>query len=146
MIGFELIHSLSDEQRKVAMISEKAPRELREAGQRQTIASELEGLAASKMNDQQIKTLRALLKAYTLSMPKELGDARTVEIEKAGIGGVHFAWAGATKPGIGHYYRVQGPTFLVEFINVQPDPQGNRANHIHLIWRNLDGDFGKKRE
>jgi hypothetical protein len=55
---------------------------------------------------------------------------------------VDFAWAGAAKPGIGHYYRVQGPSFILEFINVQSDPAGNRANHIHSVWRNRKGDFG----
>ena len=55
---------------------------------------------------------------------------------------MHFAWAGATKPGVGHYYRVQGPTFLIEFVNVQPDAAGNIANHIHCVWRDMRGDFG----
>ena len=59
----------------------------------------------------------------------------------AGVDTIHFAWAGANKPGIGHYYRVQGPTFLIEFINVQPDAEGNVANHIHAVWRDMAGDF-----
>jgi len=145
-LAFQLVNALSDAQRDVAMIAEKAPRELREAGQRQPVASEPEGLAVAKMDAEQKKTLRALLKAYTDNMPKEVGDARTAAIEAAGFDTVHFAWAGATKPGVGHYYRVQGPTFLAEFINVQPDPEGNPANHIHLVWRNLDGDFGQSRD
>jgi hypothetical protein len=54
---------------------------------------------------------------------------------------VYFAWAGATKPGVGHYYRVQGPTFVLELVNIQSDPAGNPANHIHSVWRSLQGDF-----
>ena len=45
------------------------------------------------------------------------------------------------KPGVGHYYRLQGPTFLVEFVNVQADSAGNPANHIHSVWRDMTGDF-----
>ncbi|MEO1972064.1 MAG: DUF3500 domain-containing protein, partial [Pirellulaceae bacterium] len=45
------------------------------------------------------------------------------------------------KPGIGHYYRIQGPTFLIEFVNTQPDAAGNPANHIHCVWRDMKGDF-----
>ena len=75
-------------------------------------------------------------------MPEEVGRAWIGEIDKAGIDRVHFAWSGATEPGIGHYYRLQGPTFLIEFINVQRDSAGNPANHIHAVWRNMAGDFG----
>ncbi|RLS29596.1 MAG: DUF3500 domain-containing protein [Planctomycetota bacterium] len=54
---------------------------------------------------------------------------------------VKFSWAGSLKPGIGHYYRVEGPTFVVELCNVQPDAEGNPANHIHCMWRDCTGDF-----
>ncbi|MEX2467161.1 MAG: DUF3500 domain-containing protein, partial [Gemmatimonadota bacterium] len=37
-----------------------------------------------------------------------------------------------------HYYRVQGPTFLIEYDNTQ-----NGANHIHSVWREFEGDFGR---
>jgi hypothetical protein len=62
-------------------------------------------------------------------------------IRKAGWQNVHFAWAGALKPGVGHYYRVRGQDFLIEFVNTQADPAGNPANHIHCVWRDLTGDF-----
>ena len=49
---------------------------------------------------------------------------------------------GADRPGIGHAYRVQGPTFLIEFVNNQPDAAGHPASHIHSVWRDLEHDFG----
>jgi hypothetical protein len=51
---------------------------------------------------------------------------------------IYFAWAGAREPGIGHYYRVQGPTFVLELDNTQ-----NGANHVHALWRDTERDFGK---
>jgi hypothetical protein len=51
---------------------------------------------------------------------------------------VMFAWAGVTEVGGPHYYRVQGPTFLIEYDNTQND-----ANHIHAVWRDFNGDFGR---
>jgi hypothetical protein len=51
---------------------------------------------------------------------------------------VSFAWAGGLEPGDGHYYRVQGPKFLLEYDNTQND-----ANHIHAVWRDLEDDFGE---
>ena len=60
-------------------------------------------------------------------------------IKAAGIENVRFAWIGATKnePGAAHYYRIQGPTFLIEYDNSQ-----NNANHQHIVWRDFNGDFG----
>jgi hypothetical protein len=59
-------------------------------------------------------------------------------IRTAGPGKVHFAWAGGLEPGQGHYYRIQGPTFLLEYDNTQ-----DKANHIHTVWRDLRNDFGE---
>jgi hypothetical protein len=42
---------------------------------------------------------------------------------------------------VGHYYRVQGEAFLVEFVNTQPDAAGNPANHIHAVFRSMSSDF-----
>ncbi|GIT29950.1 MAG: hypothetical protein Ct9H300mP1_19960 [Planctomycetaceae bacterium] len=63
-------------------------------------------------------------------------EAGAAEINKAGIENIYFAWGGSQKRDERHYYRVQGPTFLVEYNNTQ-----NSANHVHSIWRNLAGDF-----
>lgn len=141
-LGFDLINSLTPEQRAKAVIADKAPADLRAAGEPQPPATPAEGVAAEDLNDAQTKTLRALIEAYAANMPREIAEARLAEIEKAGFKNVYFAWAGALEPGIGHYYRVQGPTFLIEFVNTQPDSQGNPANHIHSVWRDTAGDFG----
>ena len=42
------------------------------------------------------------------------------------------------------YDTVEGPTFVVEFLNEQSDSAGNQANHIHSAWRHIKGDFGLK--
>ena len=57
---------------------------------------------------------------------------------KAGLEKIAFAWAGPVEPGQKHYYRVQGPTFLIEFDNTQND-----GNHIHSVWRDFESDFGR---
>ena len=65
-------------------------------------------------------------------------DDFQANLKKAGVEKIGFAWAGDTEPGKKHYYRVQGPTFLVEYDNTQND-----GNHIHSVWRDFDGDFGR---
>ena len=144
-LAFELLGMLNDAQREAAVIADKAPGEMRSAGDVQPPDTAPVGLPAGKMKDDQQAKFRELIKSYTENMPDLIAQARWAEIDKAGFDNVHFAWAGADKPGIGHYYRIQGPTFLVEFVNVQPDTLGNRANHIHCMWRDVRGDFGIKR-
>jgi hypothetical protein len=50
---------------------------------------------------------------------------------------ISFAWTGTAEKGKGHYYRLQAPTFLIEYDNTQ-----NNANHVHSVWRDYNGDFG----
>lgn len=141
LLAFELINSLGDDTRKQAIISDKAPHDLRAAGEAQPPQSTPEGVSAANLSVEQQETLRKLIAVYVANMPQEIATARIEEIQKAGFEKIHFAWAGALKPGIGHYYRVQGPTFLIEFVNTQPDSAGNPANHIHSVWRDMQGDF-----
>jgi hypothetical protein len=141
-LAFDLLHSLTAAQRKVAVIDDTAPKDIRGAGAPQAPTDPPVGLASEKMSESQRKTLWALLEVYAGNMPPAVGGAWLDEIKKAGTEKLHFAWAGADKPGIGHYYRVQGPTLVLEFVNVQPDSANNPANHIHSAWRSVAGDFG----
>jgi hypothetical protein len=93
------------------------------------------------LNKEQQELLQQLIDEYARNLPVDVCEARLSEIKAAGFPKVYFAWAGADKPGIGHYYRIQGPTFLIEFVNTQPDAAGNPASHIHCVWRDVRGDF-----
>ena len=141
-LAFALLNSLTDEQKKSAVIDEAAPKEIRAAGEPQPPADEKVGISFADLDETQKGTMKKLVGTYAENMPKEIRDARIDAIVKAGPENVRFAWAGATEAGIGHYYRIQGPTFLIEFVNTQPDPAGNPANHIHCVWRDMNGDFG----
>ena len=143
-LGFQVFAALDDAQRKVALLATKAPHELRGAGDPQAPTGSPEGLPASKMTDAQKQLLQSLIKVYADNMAADIAAVRLAEVDRAGLDQVYFAWAGANRPGIGHYYRLQGPTFVVEFVNTQPDAEGNVANHIHSLWRDLRGDFGVK--
>ncbi|MCG8652395.1 MAG: DUF3500 domain-containing protein, partial [Pirellulales bacterium] len=93
------------------------------------------------LSPQQQKLLRKLVRVYVDAVPEQVANQRLAAIKNNGWDKVHFAWAGDTKPGIGHYYRVRGHEFLIEFVNTQADAAGNPANHIHCVWRDLTGDF-----
>lgn len=141
LLGFELVKSLTAEQQQVAIIADKAFSEVRGAGEAQPPQDPPVGIAAGKLTSEQQAVLRKLIDEYARAMPAAVAKQRWDEIEQAGFSNVHFAWAGALESGIGHYYRIQGPTFVIEFVNTQPDAAGNPANHIHCLWRDLRGDF-----
>ncbi len=140
-LGFQLITALEGEQQKQALIAAEAPKEIRFAGEAQVKVGEPEGIAASELSDDNMKLLKQLVYTYTDAVPEALATQRRNQIETDGWQDVHFAWAGATKPGIGHYYRIRGKRFLIEFVNTQADAAGNPANHIHCVWRDVTGDF-----
>lgn len=95
------------------------------------------GLIAEKMTAAQQSLLRNLLGAHTAVMAADIATERWRRINDGGFGNVGFAWAGDQERGGPHYYRVQGPTFLIEYDNTQND-----ANHVHMVWRDFHGDFG----
>lgn len=140
-IAFELINKLSPEQKKQAIIDEQAPAEIRFAGQPQPDVVEPEGLAMDKMDEDSQQRLMQLIEVYASVVPDAINEQRMNTIREEGPGSIHFAWAGATEPHVGHYYRIQGESFLVELVNTQPDAEGNPANHIHAVWRDMNGDF-----
>ena len=95
------------------------------------------GVAYADMTADQRPMLRALLESYAQDMTDEVARAWLGEIRRAGFESIKFTWAGPADRSRPHAYRVQGPTFLIEFNNTQ-----NGANHIHSVWRNMLGDFG----
>lgn len=135
--ALRLVQALNPEQRKAAVVEEKAPKEIRAANAAQPPTDKAVGVAFGDLNDEQKKMARALVESYTADMPGEVGRAWIQEIHDAGVDGVRFAWFGPTDRSQPHAYRVQGPTFLIEFNNTQTG-----ANHIHSVWRSMIGDFG----
>lgn len=95
------------------------------------------GLAAAAMTAGQKALLTALLRQYLDRMPGPLAERELAKLTGATFDAIHFAWAGRANRREPHYYRLQGPRFLVEYDNVQND-----SNHIHSVWRDPDSDFG----
>jgi Protein of unknown function (DUF3500) len=140
-LAIDLLNSLTPDQRKEAVIADKAPGEVRAAGAPQPANEPAKGLLAEKLTGQQRGILQSLLDEYANSFPPDVAKERLEAVKKDGPGKTYFAWAGSPKQGEGRYYCVQGPSFQLEFVNVQPDSAGNPANHIHSVWRDLRGDF-----
>ena len=89
------------------------------------------------MTGAQQRLVEALLEEWTGNLERRLGEAQLVRIREAGMGQIRFVWIGSDERGRPHYYRLRGPTFVIEYDNTQND-----ANHIHTVWRDLERDFG----
>lgn len=135
-----LFQRFSDAQRAAALIAQEAPRDIRYANE-PVPELEPEGLPVREMEAGQKQLLHELIAEYATRMPEEVARQWLAEIREAGVDDVHFAWGGGDEAGEPHYYRVQGPTFLIEYANTQNGGDGKPANHIHSVWRSRLADF-----
>jgi hypothetical protein len=133
----QLLASLEPKQQTRVIIDPVAPADIITTAEPRVKIDAPNGLAAADMKENQIRIMMDLLVEYTSRMPDDVADTRMNQIEKDGKKYIHFAWAGSRTRDEGHYYRVHGPSFLIEYDNTQ-----NNANHIHTVWRDLRGDWG----
>ena len=152
-LGRTLVKSLNAEQLKKAVYDPKAPGDIISFDKQ--VASPLEklGIKASELSASQYQMLTKVIEEYLTNVPEDVAAGRRAKISKAAKADILFAWSGPldrrdknwvlnpdAKNGDlqGHYYRIQGPSFLIEYDNTQ-----NNANHIHSVWRDFNGDWGK---
>jgi hypothetical protein len=137
----QLMAVLNEEQRKAAVQAKQFP-EIEQGKPKPNVGQPV-GLPAEKMNEKQRDILTRLLESYANRMSPDLAKAEMDKARAAGLDKVHFAFfRDEDKPGKPYTYRIQGPTVVIEFLNVQSDSQNNPANHIHSALRNPKGDFG----
>ena len=133
-----LLADLSPEQRLRSIFSNEAPPDILTGNDRKVSMDGPLGLPGAELTESQRQMLMELVREYVLRMPEDLADSRLNQIAREGEKDIHFAWAGSAEPGRPHYYRVHGPSFLIEYDNTQ-----NNANHIHSVWRDLRNDWGE---
>ena len=133
-----LLKSLKPDQLKTAIISEKAPPDVLTSNNRVAAIQEDKGIAFKELSAEQQGMLMTVIKEVADAQAPALSKARVNKLVKAGVDTIKFAWMGGPDKGQPHYYRVQGKTFLIEYDNTQ-----NEANHVHLVWRDFNGDFGR---
>jgi hypothetical protein len=138
-MGFALLHALSDAQKEKAIFNTRAPREIITGRDRKAMIAGNDGIQYGDLTKDQQKLFLQLVHLYLYRYKKALAAKMMTDIEQAGLMSLRFAWAGAQQPGVGnpHYYRIYGPTLIIEYDNTQ-----NNANHVHTVVRDLRNDFG----
>jgi hypothetical protein len=136
--GRALVLALDEKQRAAAVFNAVAPGDIITMTTVKIDPLSPGGLPAAEMDAKQRALLMQVIDAYASKMSDDVAADRLAKIKQAGLEKITFAWAGETEKGKKHYYRVQGPTFLIEYDNTQND-----GNHVHSVWRDFNGDFGR---
>ena len=133
----ELLAALSESEMARAVIADEAPSDIVTGNARRVELDGYEGLPVAEMNEGAQAALMRLLGEYVLNVHSDVARVQMARIREAGLDRLHFGWAGGLGPGEGHYFRIHGPTILIEYDNVQ-----GGANHVHTVWRDPQNDFG----
>jgi len=138
-LGLQVLQSLDESQKKKAIIADRAPADIITGNDRKAMINDPRGILYSELNSSQQNLFIQLLSVYIHRYTNLFAATMMREIEEAGLNNLRFAWAGDKQTGIGHprYYRIQGPTIIIEYDNTQ-----NNANHVHTVVRDLKNDFG----
>lgn len=132
-----LATSIVDSGKPAVHYTQRPPAEILTGNDRKAKQLDPVGILSSEMTAEQKDGLLLLIAEYATRHRAEIAEKDLAKI-KTGFDNIHFGWAGSLKRGEAYYYRVQGETFLIEACNIQND-----ANHIHTVWRDLEGDFGR---
>ena len=134
----ELVTSMDEGKRSIAVFDQRAPG--RHFTQNDAYVTPLDtlGIAASDLNSDQQSLLMEVIHKYLDTLPDSIAASHLDRIQAAGPENISFAWAGPLEAQSPYYYRLQGPTFLMEHDNSR-----NRGTHIHSVWRDFAEDFGQ---
>ena len=135
--GWRVLDSLSDAQRREAVISTRTYGDIVTSNRAKVEPLEAAGIPGAKLDEEQRALVWKIVELYASNFEPGLAEARLARARQGGLESLRFAWAGSTMRGAPHYYRVQGARFLIEY-----DASQDGGNHIHTVWRDFTGDFG----
>jgi hypothetical protein len=135
--GRELARSLTPEQFKKAQIKGETPKDVVTKNIPKLSPTTPQGISLKELSPEQKKILGQIIMEYVGRARPDFAIQEMKEISATPEDLIYFGWSGGLEVGQGHYYCVQGPSFLFELDNTQ-----NNANHVHTVWRDLKKDFG----
>ena len=164
-LGFELIHSLDEEQRVTAIIHDVSPADFVSrqvpligaleypdhydlgmpqyqitSDDRRALAltrAQPSGIGADQLTEPQAAILQKLIDTYLARLPAKAAAEYRAQLDGDGLSHIHFAWAGGLERGTPHYFRVQTGSLLIELVN-----SVGGGDHIHSVIRDFEHDFG----
>jgi Protein of unknown function (DUF3500) len=135
-LPFAILHGLPPARRREAVIAAEAPPDFITRPGREDSLREPVGLALDAMPAAARDRAAALLDLFFDRLHPELAGPSKRRVREAGLGAIRFAWAGADTPDGLHYYRLHGPTVLIEYDRTELD-------HAHAVWHDPTNRFGE---
>ena len=133
----KLILSLQDNHTEKSVMLTEAPGEVLTVPDASLDLGSPQGVSGKEMTASQQVLFQQVVEQVVRTLRGELADDVRVAMSGKALREVSFAWAGSFERGKGHYYRIHGPSFIIEYDNTQ-----NEANHAHVVWHSLDDNFG----
>jgi hypothetical protein len=134
----QLLLTFAEKDRAKVIFDTKAPPDIVTADRSQVTPLPEVGVPVSAMSPAQRELLRQLLAEYAGGLAAPLAAQRLARMEAGGFDKLRFGWAGGVERRQPHYYRISGPTFILEYDNTQ-----DGANHVHTVWRDFEDDYGR---
>jgi hypothetical protein len=131
-----LLASLAPQQRAAAVFDTRPYGDIVTRNAAKAAPPEPKGIAFGELNAAQQAQLLSLIGSFAEHLKPELAQARLVRVRAGGLDALRFGWAGALDPGRPYYFRIQGPSFVIEFDN-------SGGDHVHSAWRDFNGDWGR---
>ena len=138
--AFAFVATLTDDQKKAAVVSEKRGN-VRTAAGKDGFIPERKGMKCDSLNEAQQKALLKLITNWVNDLPQKQAEARMKEIAPQ-IKDSHFAWSGPTAPGSDMSYILQGPSLIIEY-SCQ-DLGGKPLDHLHSMYRDPTNEYGAR--
>ncbi|MBG81547.1 MAG: hypothetical protein CMJ39_12680 [Phycisphaerae bacterium] len=136
-LAFKFMQSLDDEQRKQAILSDRTPHDILTMPGRENRLNKPEGLKLGTLNMNQKMMAMAILESYARILQGPVAQIELDRITQHGLDNLHFAWMGKLTPDQSHYFRLQGPSFILEYDCVGGDPE-----HVHMVWHDPERNMG----
>jgi hypothetical protein len=137
-LAFQIVGGLSDTQRQTAVLQPRSFGDILTGPGREDSLRRPQGLPLADMDNAQRGQVFDLVEAYVRNMRTAVAEQEMRDLRAAGLEKLHFAWAGSTAPDAPHYYRLHGPTVIIEYDNTQ-----GGANHVHSVWHDPRDGFGR---
>jgi hypothetical protein len=135
--AFALINALDTAQRGQAVLGYRVSDLVLGPGQ-DGRSIQPEGIRGTALSPAQQTMLLDLVREWAGIMNDAFAEPRMAEIQ-ANLAQTYFAWSGPTTNGSAAYFRIQGPTLVIEYA-----PQRDSVDHIHTIYRDPTNDYGAK--
>jgi hypothetical protein len=133
-----LVRSLSGRQRQQAIFQQESLTDHLTQNLPRVAPLEPVGVRVGDLASRQRRLVQEIVDTYAAVLPPDVARRSLDRVQRAGFDRLRIGWAGTLQPGQPHYYRIQGPTFVLEFDNSR-----NEGTHIHSVWRDFQEDFGR---